>query len=197
MVVMPDMSAPLSISDPLLHDIIQSYITRHPTDILELMSKLPETKHSRLFLPTCMHRFVDARNEWFLSEGDIRIGRNKRSSIEHVYKYPKDVVYRFGLFDTKYEYEGKIFGTDDISYKFVSFCMIHEIKTGKYNISEEMYKHYIHSSHTQLLIWAYPYWHRRNPPPRGSYIKQMSINHLKPYINSEVGSILKLWVGDE
>lgn len=194
MVELPDMSAPLSIHDPLLHDIVQSYITRHPQDVLKMMSELPETKQSRLFLLTTPHTFVDARNEWFVTDGDHpdRITYKKQGSLEHVYKFPKDVVYRFGIDDSKY---GVVDGK--LKYDHISFLMIHEIKTGRYDISTEMYKHYIHDSHHMLLIWAYPYWHRRNPKPAGSYVKQMNINYLKPYINEEVGGLLKLWVGGE
>ena len=156
-----------TISTPILHNIIKAYLVYDAEHILNLCSTLPQTKSSRIFLQTSPHKFVDAREEWFVDG----------------IKYPADAVWRFATY-----YNDQT--------QFPSYYIIHEIKTGKYNIIEEMHKHYIHNNHVQLYIWAYPRYHNYNEKPPGTFVKLLNINSLKPHIITNVRYILDLWGGE-
>jgi len=70
-----------------------------------------------------------------------------------------------------------------------SFFIVHEIKTGKYDIAVEMKKHYIHHNHVQFWIWAYKSYHKGNTKPNGSFVKQVNLENLMPYIVKQTKSI--------
>jgi len=151
----------LTVSHPILHDIIKSHLTYDFKEMFALCSSLPQLKRSRIFLPETPHKIEDARQEWFA--GGMR--------------YPADVVWRFRAFETH----------------FPSFYIVHEIKTGHYNLEEEMKKHYIHHNHVSFYIWAYPKYHKENEYVPHSFVKMLDINSLKSYIIPKTTKLIEDW----
>ncbi len=152
-------------SHPILHDIVKSFLVRDAEYILKtICPTIPDLKYSRIFKPTTPHKFFDAREEWFVDG----------------FRYPADAVWRFK----------SIYKPNDT---IPSYYIIHEVKTGNYDLETEMEKHYVHKNHTLFYIWAHPYYHRRNPKVPHSYVKQIDINVLQPYIIKNTIEILKQW----
>ena len=159
MVRLPKLS--LTVSHPILHDIIKSCLVYEAKEIFTLCSKLPQLKRSRIFLPGTPHKFEDARQEWFA--GGV--------------KYPADAVWRFKAYENM----------------FPSYYIIHEIKTGHYDITTEMAKHYIKHNHVSFYIWAYPRFHAENKYVPKSFVKMLDINVLKPVTIPKVNTIMQNW----
>lgn len=156
------------VSNPLLHDIVKTFLVRDAKNILSFCSTLPGIKKSRIFRPESPHIFDNAREEWFTD------GLN--SNVKH---YPADAVWKFRR--------------DNI---YPSYYIIHEVKTGNYDLETEMAKHYIHHNHVQLYIWSYKKYHDLNTKKPYSYVKLVDINKLRPYITYNLKKLLKVWNGD-
>lgn len=148
------------LSNPILHDIIKSYLNRDAKSILLYCSTIPQLKQSRIFLPTSPHKFYESREEWHV--GGM--------------KYPADAVW---MFKTQNELH--------------SYTIIHEVKTGEYDIIEEMEKHYISHNHVQFYIWAYKDCHKANKKPPYSFVKQLDILLLRRYITQNITNLMDQW----
>jgi hypothetical protein len=92
-------------------------------------------------------------------------------------QYPADAVWRFSAKE----------------FTFPSYYIIHEVKTGRYDISEEMKKHYIHHNHVSLYLWAYKKYHNENKHIPYSFVKQLDITSLKKYITHSTIQIINKW----
>jgi hypothetical protein len=152
------------VSNPILHDIVKSFLVRDAQNILSFCSTLPQLKRSRIFLPESPHIFNDSREEWFYNG----------------IHYPHDAVWHF-------------IAPSHPSLGNPSYVIIHEIKTGSYDIHKEMDKHYIHHNHVQLYIWAYKDAHKENERIPYSYVKQLDINLLRKYISSNTIRLMEDW----
>jgi hypothetical protein len=72
--------------------------------------------------------------------------------------------------------------TDNPGYK--PYRIIHEIKTGSYDIKQEIRKHYCNDTHVQFWIWGGIKEHKQNKIPIGyRNIKQIDITRLFRFIN--------------
>jgi hypothetical protein len=177
-----------TVSNPILHDLIRSFLVRDAEYILQLCSHQPEIQRSRLFPQSeACHKFVDAREEFYVNE--MR-GRPFLNNVATQY-YPVDAVWRFGYGEIERDDKGNAIPSSN----FPSYIIIHEIKTGKYKMDEELHKHYLHYNHIQFYIWGYPEFHKENPKPPGLFIKQLDIDMLKFRITKKTMSVLQDWNG--
>jgi hypothetical protein len=151
-----------TVSHPILHDIIKTYLTYDYKELFELCSTLPQLKKSRIFKPDTPHKLNDAKQEWF---------------VDGIH-YPADVVWRF---------------KSPYIIDVPSYYIVHEIKTGRYDLETEMKKHYIHNNHVSLYIWAYPQYHKQNHYVPYSFVKMLDINSLKPYIIPRTTHLIESW----
>lgn len=117
-----------------------------------------------MFLPESPHIFTEAREEWFYNG----------------IKYPHDAVWHF-------------IAPSHPGLGNPSYVIIHEVKTGMYDIQKEMSKHYIHHNHVQLYIWAYKEIHNENERIPYSYVKQLDINLLRKYITLNTSRLMQEW----
>jgi hypothetical protein len=76
----------LTVSHPILHDIIKAHLVYNYREIFGLCSTLPQLRQSRIYKPDTPHKLEDSRQEWFVD--GIR--------------YPADAVWRFRAYDTMF-----------------------------------------------------------------------------------------------
>jgi hypothetical protein len=113
----------------------------------------------------------------FLPSSPHRLVDAKQEWFVGGMRYPADAVWRFAA-------EG---------FGFPSYYIVHEVKTGRYTLADEMKKHYIHHNHVQLYIWAYKIFHAENKKIPYSFVKQLDITLLKKYVSGNVIGIIERW----
>ena len=148
-----------TISDPIFHDVVKAMIHYHRDTVLEACKEIPALKRSRL-LTKAPFWTLHSSDEEFLAATKFR----NRSRI--------DVVWFFTSPSVPHQYR-----------------IIHEIKTGRYDIDEIFHK-YHSGMETQIWIWG---WHEFNAvaqpsdPQCTSYVrrgivKKLDIECLVPII---------------
>lgn len=157
------------VSNPILHDIVKAHLVYDAKAMFTICSQLQQIKKSRIYLQDTPHKFYDARQEWFVDG----------------IKYPADAVWRFK----------SIYNTETTEFH-PSYYIIHEIKTGSYDLIREMSKHYIHHNHVSHYIWAYPKYHLSNKKPAHSYVKLLDITSLADHISANTIDLMLRWNGE-
>lgn len=113
------------------------------------------------------------RSRIFLPTTPHRLMESRQEWFLDGIRYPADAVW--------------IFKND---WEIGSYYIVHEIKTGKYDIKEEIRKHYIHHNHVSFWIWAYPQFHTKNEVPAKHFIKKLPLHLLLPYIYANLGVLI-------
>jgi hypothetical protein len=70
------------------------------------------------------------------------------------------------------------------------FHIIHEVKTGKYNLNKEIKKHYL-GKRTQLWIWAWDKYHLNQKKNDDPTIKLIKLEYITPLVIKHLKSIIE------
>lgn len=153
----------------------EEIITSHP--ILHEIIKAHLVYNAKDILSFCSTLPQLKRSRIFLPESPHYFFDARQEWFAGGLHHPADAVWRFFA-------EG---------FAFPSYYIIHEVKTGKYNLIEEMEKHYINHNHVSFYIWAYKKYHTENKKVPYSFVKQLDIVSLKKYVSKSTINIITDW----
>ena len=111
------------IASPLLHDMFKSIITHYPAECIEVFKTIPRLKNSKIFSLWSLVRSEEecqCIEEIYIDDDRARFGKIKKKFTR---KY--DVVWFFEKYTT-------------IEGGPIHHRIIHEIKSGHYNIDHEL-----------------------------------------------------------
>ncbi len=165
------------ISNPILHDIIKSELDHNKEEILSICKHIPCLSQSNLI------------------KNPVR--KNLVSIQEHQYNSKQ----RYNIkFDCLWVFTNEDIKTTPIN-EIVDrgFKVIHEVKTGNYDLDEITNKYYTGMS-SQIWIWGWREKHLKNLPLgdpitfghkklREGQIKLLNIENLVPIITRDINTI--------
>lgn len=122
------------ISHPVFHDFVKSLLHRDYEQVYELCKEIPKLNGSNLF----------KKGAYVLSNAD-----------QEVIVHP--TFRKIGKTDALWFFTT----TRDQYPKSEKFIVLHEVKTGSYNVDEVFRKYYSYSN-SQIWIWAWHAHHLRN-----------------------------------
>lgn len=144
----------MEISHPVFHDIIKSILQFQYEDVFEICRNLPETKDSRIF-KSGYWEFKKSHQEHIIETQGVPFAK-------------ADGIWTFKTKQNTYPANQE-------------YRIVHEVKTGRYNITEVYSKAYAWQG-SQVWIWGWPTQHLQNipGPTISKNIRQISISTLKP-----------------
>lgn len=161
------------ISNPIFHDTLKSLIDHYYVDVFNVCKTIPVLKNSKIFKPNAFWKLNEKRQEHILHP-------------KFRYLSKADAVWFFtpSRQPTATDYQLNI----DVPYH-----IIHEVKTGGYNIDEVFHKYYM-GLDSQIWIWG---WNKINVDTfpenntkafrryKQGFIKKLDIEFLLPLLQNK------------
>lgn len=144
------------ISHPVYHDVVKSILHHNAREVLEVCRKIPALSNSNLF----------TKGRWEFKSAD-----QERLAV---------TTYRSrSKYDAIWELNSK---ENPAFYYYV----IHEVKTGAYDINEVFEKYYSWQS-SQIWVWAWHHEHKfsqtTNPKIKRA-VRQVDLEYLTPMVRN-------------